>query len=67
MRLRLVLLFGIISLVSSCQTNRLALGTGQHTGTKGLVTQEMLLHDSQGPQATRVTMTAAEAAAFRQQ
>lgn len=33
---------------------------------RAMATREVLLHDSQGPQATRVRMTAAEAAAFRQ-
>ncbi|GAA3920287.1 hypothetical protein [Hymenobacter algoricola] len=64
---RLSLFFGIISLFTSCQTSRLVLGTPPQPAGAEAATQEVLLHDSQGPQATRVTLTAAEAAVFRQQ
>ncbi|GAA4003320.1 hypothetical protein GCM10022408_13590 [Hymenobacter fastidiosus] len=67
MRFLLLFFFGIISITSGCQTNRVMMGTGQSPAGSVPVTRQVLMHDSQGPQATRVTMTAAEAAAFRRQ
>jgi hypothetical protein len=66
---RSLLFFGIISTISSCQTSRVAFqarpfGRVAATPTDTTV---LLLHDSQGPQATRVTLTASEAAQFRQE
>ncbi|UOQ78873.1 hypothetical protein MUN84_10270 [Hymenobacter sp. 5516J-16] len=69
---RLLLLCGLVSmLASSCQTSRSAF-QARHLGpvmsfSADTATTVLLLHDSQGPQATRVQVTAAEAAAFRQQ
>ena len=63
---RLLFFFGIISTMTSCQSIRVVLSTVPRPGDQS-VAREMLVHDSQGPQATRVTMTAAEAAAFRQE
>ncbi|GAB2773402.1 hypothetical protein HNQ93_000905 [Hymenobacter luteus] len=56
--------------MASCQTSRSAFQP-QNAGpvmsfAADTATTVLLLHDSQGPQATRVQMTAAEAAAFRQ-
>lgn len=64
---RSLLFFGIISTFSSCQTSHLATSAQARLSRRATASREVLLHDSQGPQATRVTMTAAEAAAFRQQ
>ena len=71
---RLLLLAGIVAATSlaSCQTSRLALAA-QPAGTFALLPEYVpadsagtvvLLHDSQGPQATRVVLPAGEAALF---
>ncbi|AHJ99587.1 hypothetical protein [Hymenobacter swuensis] len=69
--LRVFLFCGVISLLASCQTSRPTFVPR----TFGAITSfpsdsastVLLLHDSQGPQATRVVMTTTEAASFRQQ
>ncbi|MET4105753.1 hypothetical protein [Hymenobacter sp. UYP22] len=70
--LQLVVLGGcMVASLASCQVSRPTFVTR----TSGTVTSfptdsastVLLLHDSQGPQATRAIMTTAEAAAFRQQ
>lgn len=57
--------------MASCQTSRSAFQR-QNLGpvmsfSADTATTVLLLHDSQGPQATRVQMTAAEAATLHQQ
>ncbi|WP_426493538.1 hypothetical protein [Hymenobacter sp. 102] len=69
--LRIVLFCGILALLASCQTTRATfisrtLGTVASFPADSASTV-LLLHDSQGPQATRAIMTAAEAASYRQQ
>lgn len=69
---RLLLMCGVVSvLASSCQTSRSAFQARPFGPVMSFAadtaTTVLLLHDSQGPQATRVQMTAAEAATFRQQ
>ncbi|SDY17021.1 hypothetical protein [Hymenobacter psychrophilus] len=71
---RLLLLAGVVaSSLASCQTSRLALAA-QPAGVFASLPEYtpadsteivVLLHDSQGPQATRVVMPAGEAALFR--
>ncbi|AII52228.1 hypothetical protein N008_09590 [Hymenobacter sp. APR13] len=56
-------------MLASCQTSRVAFqarpfGKVAATPTDTTV---LLLHDSQGPQATRVALTTAEAATWQQQ
>ena len=63
---RSILFFGIISITTGCQSARLMTGS-EPEARRDRTETEVLLHDSQGPQATRVTMTATEAAAFRRQ
>ncbi|RSK50843.1 hypothetical protein [Hymenobacter rigui] len=69
--LRVLLFCGFTALMASCQTTRAALVTRTFGAVNTFPTDSastiLLLHDSQGPQATRVTMTATEAASFRQQ
>ncbi|GAB3302703.1 hypothetical protein GCM10027348_29770 [Hymenobacter tenuis] len=40
---------------------------GKTFSASDTATTVIMMHDSQGPQATRVTLTTAEAASFRQQ
>ncbi|SET91276.1 hypothetical protein [Hymenobacter actinosclerus] len=72
---RLLLLAGVaVSSLAGCQTSRLALAA-QPTGIVAAQPSEyvptdsagtvVLLHDSQGPQATRAVLPAEEAALFR--
>ncbi|MBT9391999.1 hypothetical protein KLP40_02380 [Hymenobacter sp. NST-14] len=71
--LRVFVCCGFVALLASCQTSRTAFVTRSATRTAPLTLAPdsagtvVLLHDSQGPQATRVVMSASEAAAFRQQ
>ncbi|SHI36256.1 hypothetical protein SAMN02745146_0651 [Hymenobacter daecheongensis DSM 21074] len=71
MRALIALFFGIILITTGCQTGRSALhgqGLRPMAGTRvSADTTVVLLHDSQGPQATRVTMTTTEAASFSQE
>ncbi|MBX0291601.1 hypothetical protein K3G63_14215 [Hymenobacter sp. HSC-4F20] len=68
--LRLLLMCGVVSMMASCQTTRSAFQARPFgpvmSFSADTATTVLLLHDSQGPQATRVQMTVAEAAAFRQ-
>ncbi|WP_139925321.1 hypothetical protein [Hymenobacter sp. DG01] len=69
--LRLFLICGVVFLMASCQTSRSAFQPrpfGQVAALSASTDSTvLLLHDSQGPQATRVQMTAAEAATLHQQ
>ena len=72
MRARRLLLFcGILSMLASCQTSRLTLVSHPFKNVVDMPTDTtrkvMVLHDSQGPQGTRVALTAAQAAEFSQQ
>ncbi|WP_156109164.1 hypothetical protein [Hymenobacter sp. APR13] len=65
----IVVLSAASLLLASCQTSRVAFqarpfGKVAATPTDTTV---LLLHDSQGPQATRVALTTAEAATWQQQ
>ncbi|MCA8833187.1 hypothetical protein LF252_21355 [Hymenobacter sp. BT728] len=68
---RTILFCGGIALLASCQASRPAFVNrtfrSVSTFPADSASTVLLLHDSQGPQATRVVMTTAEAAAFRQQ
>lgn len=69
--LRVFFFCGVLALMASCQTSRPAfvartLGNVASFPADSASTV-LLLHDSQGPQATRALMTATEAASFRQQ
>ncbi|WP_460613424.1 hypothetical protein [Hymenobacter seoulensis] len=68
-----VLLCGAGAAFSSCQISRNVLqgpssfGKTLSASASDTATTVIMMHDSQGPQATRVTLTTAEAATFRQQ
>ena len=70
---RISIFCGFVALLASCQTSRTAFVTRSATSPAPLMLAPdstgtvVLLHDSQGPQATRVVMSASEAATFRQQ
>ena len=70
---RLLLLAGVVaSSLASCQTSRMALASRPADVFASLpeyapadsAETVVLLHDSQGPQATRTVLTAGEAALF---
>ncbi|WBO83854.1 hypothetical protein [Hymenobacter yonginensis] len=67
----IVVLSAVLLLLASCQTSRVAFQArpfGHVAATPtDTATTVLLLHDSQGPQATRVSLTTAEAAVWRQQ
>lgn len=71
---RLLLVAGFVSSLASCQTSRLALAAQPTAGTFAPLPEYaptdsadtvLLLHDSQGPQATRTVLPTEEAALFR--
>ena len=63
-------LSAVVLLLASCQTSRVAFQArpfGQVAAMPAdTATTVLLLHDSQGPQATRVSLTTAEAATWQQ-
>ena len=67
--LRVSLFCGVVALLASCQTSRPAFVSRTFgnvaTFPADSASTVLLLHDSQGPQATRVVLTATEAASFR--
>lgn len=69
--LRLFLFCGVISMLASCQTSRSAFVSRPFKNVVDMpadtARQVIVLHDSQGPQGTRVALTAAQAAEFSQQ
>lgn len=68
---RILVVSGCVALLASCQASRPAFVNRAFHSVGAFPSDSastvLLLHDSQGPQATRVVMTTAEAAAFRQQ
>ncbi len=72
---RILLLCGVVASMASCQTSRLALAVPSAgplviyptTDAADPAATVMVLHDSQGPQGTRVMLSATEAAPFQQQ
>jgi hypothetical protein len=71
MRARLLLLCGVVSMLASCQTSRSAFVSHPFKSIIAMPTDTarkvIVLHDSQGPQGTRVALTATQAAEFSQQ
>ncbi|MBC6697404.1 hypothetical protein [Hymenobacter sp. BT190] len=63
-------LSAVALLLASCQTSRVAFQSRPFghvaAAPTDTTTTVLLLHDSQGPQATRVSLTAAEAATWQQ-
>ncbi|TGD81773.1 hypothetical protein [Hymenobacter wooponensis] len=71
MRARLLLLLCGVSMLASCQTSRSAFVSRPFRNVVDMPSDTartvVILHDSQGPQGTRVALTAAQAAEFSQQ
>ncbi|TGE09641.1 hypothetical protein [Hymenobacter fodinae] len=71
MRARLLLLLCGASMLASCQTSRSAFVSRPFKNVVDMPADSartiVILHDSQGPQGTRVALTAAQAAEFSQQ